>query len=405
MGSMAEPTHLSQFERWRQYCITSTTAKCERTTPQPSRSPWLVYLSRWRDRPLVMDNQTTIEGQLDRRTNNFDLLRLLAAWFVLFSHCYPLTGQPVADPFVRYIGIDTLGGIGVSIFFVLSGYLVTNSLERSSSVFSFTRKRVFRIFPALAVLTIYCAYWLGPVVTTLPLETYLKHPQTVAYLWNVSAWKIQYALPGVFATNPVPVAVNGSLWSLPYEISCYLALTTLWLLRLPRRAAVTGAVMILGLLLYARPPMPPATAFDKFWGVDYYTVKLGLFFAIGAWFNIWRTVVKPSLWLGALLIGISVAMKHSNAQTAVFVFGFSIFVLALGSTPGLLPKLPEKMGDWSYGLYLYGFPVQQVLAMFGLASAGLAVFAIASTAISLACAGLSWFMVEKPALAIGRSNR
>ena len=63
------------------------------------------------------------------------------------------------------------------------------------------------------------------------------------------------------------------------------------------------------------------------------------------------------------------------------------------------------MGDWSYGLYLYGFPVQQVLAMFGLASAGVAVFAMASTTIGLACAGLSWFLVEKPALAIGKSNR
>lgn len=352
-----------------------------------------------------MNNETRVLSQLDRRTNNFDLLRLVAAWFVLFSHCYPLSGQPVADPFVRHTGIDTLGGIGVSIFFVLSGYLVTNSLERSSSVFSFARKRAFRIFPALAVLTIYCAYWLGPVLTTLPLETYLKHPQTAAYLWNISAWEIRYGLPGVFTTNPLPAVINGSLWSLPYEISCYLALTFLWLLRVPRRAAVTVVVLVLGFFLCTRPPMPPATVFDKYWGVDYYTVKLGLFFAIGAWFSLWRSTVRPSLWLGALLIGISVAMNHSNVQTAVFVFGFSVFVLALGSRPGLLPKLPEKMGDWSYGLYLYGFPVQQVLAMFGLASAGIAVFAMASTTIGLACAGLSWFLVEKPALAIGKSNR
>ncbi len=408
MGFLADLTYFSKLDRWSHHCNTSITSKLERIAPQPSISSWLVNLSRWRrpmSGPLVMNNQTTMEGQLDRRTNNFDLLRLLAAWFVLFSHCYPLSGQPVADPFVRHTGIDTLGGIGVSIFFVLSGYLVTNSLERSSSVYSFARKRAFRIFPALAVLTVYCAFWLGPIITTLPLETYLKHPHTFAYLWNISAWKIQYALPGVFATNPVPVAVNGSLWSLPYEISCYLALTTLWLLRIPRRAAVTGAVMILSYLLYARPPMPPATAFDKYWGVDYYTVKLGLFFAIGAWFSLWRAKVKPSLWLGAALVGVSLAMNHSHEQTAVFVFGFSVFVLALGSTPGLLPKLPEKMGDWSYGLYLYGFPVQQVLAMFGLASAGVAAFAIASTAISLVCAGLSWFLVEKPALAIGRSNR
>jgi hypothetical protein len=143
MGFLADLTYFSKLDRWSHHCNTSITSKLERTAPQPSISSWLVNLSRWRrpmSGPLVMNNQTTMEGQLDRRTNNFDLLRLLAAWFVLFSHCYPLTGQPVLDPFARYTGIDTLGGIGVSIFFVLSGYLVTNSLERSSSVFSFARK-------------------------------------------------------------------------------------------------------------------------------------------------------------------------------------------------------------------------------------------------------------------------
>jgi peptidoglycan/LPS O-acetylase OafA/YrhL len=351
----------------------------------------------------VGQEQTTMESELDRRTNNFDLLRLVAAWFVLFSHCYPLTGQPVLDPFARYTGIDTLGGIGVSIFFVLSGYLVTISLERSSSVFSFAKKRVFRIFPALAVVTVYCAYWLGPVLTNLPLETYLKHPQTVAYLWNVSAWKIQYALPGVFATNPLPGVVNGSLWSLPYEINCYLALTALWVLPIPRRVAVTGAVIVLGFILYSMPPIPPANSHEKYLSLN--AVKLGLFFFVGAWFGMWRTKVRPTLWLGAMLVGVSLAISPSNVQTVVFVFGFAVFVLALGGRQGLLPRLPEKMGDWSYGLFLYGFPVQQVLAMFGLANAGIAVFAMASTAISLAFAGLSWFWVEKPALALGRSGR
>jgi peptidoglycan/LPS O-acetylase OafA/YrhL len=119
----------------------------------------------------------------------------------------------------------------------------------------------------------------------------------------------------------------------------------------------------------------------------------------------WRTKVRPTLWLGAILVGVSLAISPSNVQTVVFVFGFAVFVLALGGRQGLLPRLPEKMGDWSYGLFLYGFPVQQVLAMFGLANAGIAVFAMASTAISLAFAGLSWFWVEKPALALGRSGR
>jgi hypothetical protein len=105
MGFLADLTYFSKLDRWSHHCNTSITSKLERTAPQPSISSWLVNLSRWRrpmSGPLVMNNQTTMEGQLDRRTNNFDLLRLLAAWFVLFSHCYPLTGQPVLDPFARH---------------------------------------------------------------------------------------------------------------------------------------------------------------------------------------------------------------------------------------------------------------------------------------------------------------
>lgn len=80
---------------------------------------------------------TTPAHNLDRRSNNFDALRLLAAWLVLFSHCYPISGQKVADPFNRIVGLDTFGGVGVAIFFVLSGYLVTLSWQRSPGDASF----------------------------------------------------------------------------------------------------------------------------------------------------------------------------------------------------------------------------------------------------------------------------
>ena len=83
-----------------------------------------------------------------KHDNNFDVLRLFAAWLVLFSHSYPLSGQPFADPFSRYVGLDTAGGVGVSIVFLLSGYLVAHWWQRSSSVASFVWKRVRRIYPA-----------------------------------------------------------------------------------------------------------------------------------------------------------------------------------------------------------------------------------------------------------------
>jgi peptidoglycan/LPS O-acetylase OafA/YrhL len=84
---------------------------------------------------------------LNRNDNRFDILRLLAAWLVLFSHCYPLGGRGNSDPLMSTLGGDSLGGVGVAMFFVLSGYLVTVSLERSPNLFTFARRRALRIYP------------------------------------------------------------------------------------------------------------------------------------------------------------------------------------------------------------------------------------------------------------------
>lgn len=341
----------------------------------------------------------------DRRSNNFDLLRLIAAWLVLFSHSYPLSGNPQADPFARTIGIDTLGGLGVAIFFVISGYLVTQSRARSRSIGEFVVKRSLRIFPALIALTVLSALVLGPTLTTLPLAEYLRHEQTYQYLKTASAWSIHYSLPGVFANNPAGSAINGSLWSLPYEIRCYLALIVLWFVPLPKRWFALAVAITLFALLCARPTVPPALPFDKFLGTDFYTVKLGLYFSMGAAFYLWKDIVRPSFWLGAVFIASALWLAHSNLQAALFVIGFATITLALGVGFTGIPKLPDKMGDWSYGLYLYGFPVQQTLAFMGLNSAGIVAYTAACTIVSLLLAGLSWFLVEKPVVEWWRKSR
>jgi peptidoglycan/LPS O-acetylase OafA/YrhL len=332
----------------------------------------------------------------DRRHNSFDLLRLIAAWLVLFSHSYPLSGSPLADPFARTVGIDTLGGLGVAIFFVISGYLVTQSRERSHSISEFALKRSLRIFPALIVVTLLSAFVLGPMLTTLPLAEYLRHEQTYNYLKNATAWSIHFALPGVFVGNPAGIPINGSLWSLPYEIRCYIALVILWFLPLSKRWLALVLVVTLLILLCIRPAVPPATPFDKFLGADFYTIKLGLYFSGGAVFYLWQDRMRPSLWLGIALITCALLMQFSNLQTALFAVGFASTTLALGIGFSWLPKLPEKMGDWSYGLYLYGFPVQQTLSYLGLNSTGIVAYTLLCTIASLLLAGLSWFLIEKP---------
>lgn len=332
-----------------------------------------------------------------RHDNNFDILRLFAAWLVLFSHCYPLAGTGQPDPFARWVGVDTLGGVGVAIFFVLSGYLVTESWVRAPAVSTFVWRRVRRIYPALTVCVFVCAFLLGPLVTDLDIGAYLRHPQTYLYLETASAWWINYALPGVFTGNPVSNVINGSLWSLTYEINCYLVLLVVGLLPLAIRFKVLLAAIALLVLVLSRPENLVASPFAQHFGFDYYHGKLGLMFAIGAVFSTWRERLSPKWWHGGLGMLLLLALPESSIKTAAYALSMSIMTLGLATHSTWRLALPERIGDWSYGFYLYGFPIQQLLAFHGVhKSAGLAGYVAVCTVCTMAAAAASWYVVERP---------
>jgi peptidoglycan/LPS O-acetylase OafA/YrhL len=342
---------------------------------------------------------------MDRRANNFDALRLLAAWLVLFSHCYPIVGATRQDPFASAFGIDTLGGIGLTIFFTLSGYLVTSSFQRAQSLGDFLWRRIRRIYPALVACVLICAFLLGPLVTALSRDQYFSHALFSQYLWTLTAWDIRFALPGVFESLPVRSTVNGSLWSLPYEIACYLGVIAVGVLPGPHKwkaCAVTAALLTLFVL---RPTSPPFPALDQYAGTNFYTNKLTLQFAIGVWAAVSvRSRRFDSVAAGVAFVAllISLAMPHSAARIALFTIALPIVALATGLHASRLPKWPPHLGDWSYGLFLWGFPVQQLIMHSGYASAlGFPGFIFVSTFISLAMAASSWFIVERRANLIG----
>lgn len=331
-----------------------------------------------------------------RDDNRFDVLRLFAAWLVLFSHCFPLGGRPNQEPLASTVGIDTLGGIGVSIFFVLSGYLVAQSIERSRNLRAFAKRRALRIYPALVVVCLLCVLVLGPAMTTLSLANYFNDSGTWFYLRTASAWTIKYPLPGVFAMNPMPDAVNGSLWSLPNEIRCYIVLALASLIPVALRYKVVVALLALACLMQLRDP---EAIFDKVAGLNFFMHKLGFLFALGVFWAAWAPKFLPRLWVGVPCIAFALLVPMPKmAQLILFQFGLGTTVLWLALYGKWLPRIPPRMGDWSYGVYLYAFPVQQVLAHFHLHEITFAGYILASTAITFFLAGLSWHLVEKPAL-------
>ena len=344
------------------------------------------------------DRDVATVGSKNRENNRFDILRLLAAWLVLFTHCYALGGRPQNEPLASTWGIDSLGGVGVSIFFVLSGYLVTMSVERSPNLIEFFRRRALRIYPALIVICLLSVLALGPQLTTLSLTDYWANSITWDYLKNATAFLIQYPLPGVFTDNPAPSAINGSLWSLPYELTCYAALALLSLVPGAMRAKALIALISIAGLILLRPTVPPANPFTNFFGLDYYHTKLGLMFALGAVFACWRDHLRVLLWPSLILLFVSYYTTHSSMQLLLFLLGLGVLTLWLALYARWLPRVPSRIGDWSYGAYLYGFPVQQLLAHYKLHEVSFAGYVIVSTFVTFTLAGLSWHLVVKQAL-------
>ena len=332
-----------------------------------------------------------------RRGNNFDFLRQLAAFFVIYGHSLALLG--VAPPVFWDMNISTFG---VAIFFVLSGYLVTQSWRRDPRLLPFLSKRSLRIFPALLVCVTLTAVVLGPLMTSLPLLDYFGDPAFRRYFYNFLL-HIHYFLPAVFADNPWPNAVNGSLWSLPVEFFCYLAvlgLAAAGAMRRPFRLAAATAVAAIGGLVLIH-------AYDGPQIVVYATdlrsaMQIIPYFLVGA-----IVAAAPGLPLRRdAALGVAFALtaaEHllpSVAFQAVGYLGIPYVVLACGTaaTPGLARA--GRWGDVSYGMYLYAFPVQQALIAVTQAAIPPAALIIATTAVSVTLAWASWHLVEKPCLSL-----
>lgn len=297
---------------------------------------------------------------------------------VIHHHVYPLSGRAAPTFFAT-----DYGALGVGIFFVISGYLVSGSLARSATIGDYIKKRLLRIEPGLIVALLVTALALGATVTTLPLGDYLTSPQVWLYVArNALLYPVDYALPGVFAANPFPAVVNGSLWTLRLEFSCYLALAALSAVKLLRPRVVTALTLAAAVGLVAlRLVWPPEAGWLRLADVS---VLNGYLFLGGVWLHLHGKALP--WWAPA--IGIALL------ATPLWALGLPAVVLGLGRMTA--PKLPA---DLSYGLYIYAFPLQQVLAMNGMLSLW------TSMAATLPFAAASWFLIEKPALRLKPPSR
>ncbi|MBX2847020.1 MAG: acyltransferase [Acidiferrobacterales bacterium] len=333
------------------------------------------------------------------RDNNFNLIRILAALAVLISHSYVIvTGEPSNEPLKEILGVS-LGSISVDIFFACSGFLVTASFVNSTSIIKFARARVLRIFPAVFVMTIVTTILVGLKVSTEQSSDFFSNAQAFKYVIKNTTlfFGVEYRLPATFMENPYPGIVNGSLWSLPHEVRCYLALALIYWFSLRflsasqiRRLFFSTSLLVLSLdsiskyLLISIP--------------HHHFVHLFGVFLLGASLYFYRIHEQSSL---AKLAFASVFLFPLLSYFNVFVYFYGFLVplvaLAMAYAPAHILRGYNRIGDYSYGIYIYAFPIQQFL-IHAYPSLNVQKLSLWAVVLSLFAAGISWHFVEKPAL-------
>jgi peptidoglycan/LPS O-acetylase OafA/YrhL len=332
------------------------------------------------------------------RKNNFDLIRLVCALFVVFCHSYRI-GFDEDDP-LQYISNDSLSFsyLGVSSFFVISGYLITQSFVSDKKPMHFFVKRCLRIFPGLAVCLVFSVFLAGPVVTDLPIGEYFGQPDTYTYFLNITLFKQQAYLPGVFGGN----VVNGSLWTLPYEFYFYFIILILGVLGMLHRYILASVfILMMGILIKLGPNIEWYEY--SHWIVGFQIISTFfvflMYFLSGSLYYLFFQGKSIPWWISLLCVLFFYVTRDTHLSNAGSVLLIPSLVFAIAFIPGKLNSF-GKRGDFSYGVYIYGWPVQATLAaLIGSFGHPLLFFAISATAV-LIPAYLSWTYIEKPALSL-----
>ena len=340
------------------------------------------------------------------RDNNFTLIRIVAALIVLVDHSFALVmGTADARPFRISSHLD-LSFLAVDVFFVTSGFLVTRSLLTRQDALEFVWARALRVYPALLVMQFLVVFGLGLHLTTLPWKSYVMSIQTLTY-WvkgSTLVTGLVTMLPGVFEHNPFNNSVNTSLWTLPYEIGMYAILAGIWTILsalLQRRvrafkmtivSCAAGATLFL--LLSQAYLMP-----------DWQFLRLLVMFLSGAamYAAQARMVLSRGVFWPLLVIVPLMSMLGEPVLFGAYVLALPYLVLYLAYIPSGFVRQYNQLGDYSYGVYIYAWPVQQAIISL-VPGVSIWEMVLISASMSVALAALSWHLIEQHALRLKRRS-
>ncbi|AZE77576.1 acyltransferase family protein [Pseudomonas synxantha] len=334
---------------------------------------------------------------LKTRDNNFNFIRIVAALFVLVSHAYPLSrGATEVEPLVAQLGIS-LGGLGVFTFFCISGFFISMSYDRSSTWVDFVVARFLRLYPALLVVLVLSAFLIGPIFTVMNLHDYFSSSEVYSYVMgNLKLKDISFQLPGLFQDNPYP-GINGSLWTLYYEVLLYVLVLVLGVVGFLKGILRLSVFFVLYFLFYF--------TFKFLLGEGYIDpgfklrmwVQWGFAFVVGMAFYAYRVDIRLDYRIAGTCWLISLLLYKSPIFVEVFVIAWSYSVFCIAFNTQSFARQYNKLGDYSYGLYIYAFPVQEILAHLWRGISPMAMIFVALP-LALVPAMLSWHFIEYPCI-------
>ena len=328
----------------------------------------------------------------------------MAAILVILSHSKAFIGDTELDLLAKLtLGTYSFSHLGVATFFIISGYLITQSSQNSTNWKSYIWKRFLRLIPGLIVVLLLCAFVLGPIVTTKSLSDYFRNKETYQFLFSTFLYVQNYSLPGVFTNNPVPT-VNGSLWTLAYEFTLYIAVLFCFLTSFFKNRHL---LLILWIVFF----LFRAYLGEKYFWYSYaspYTLNLNMmylfewsfYFLSGMLVFLFRDFKIVKFRFLLLLISLHVLFILLGQRELLYLSNYIFvpyLVFFLSFIPGKLNAI-GKYGDYSYGIYIYAFPIQQLLVQILGTNVSLSLFIIISIVTTFPFAFLSWHLIEKQAL-------
>lgn len=329
------------------------------------------------------------------RPAGFDYLRIGLSLAVFFVHVVGTTyGQAAADAFWSS-GFKPFVTAILPMFFALSGFLVAGSMERCASVVKFLGLRAIRIYPALVVEVLLSALIIGPLVTTVSFQTYFTDPVFWRYLVNVTG-HISFYLPGVFAENPVPHYVNRQLWTVPYELQCYIALGTMMVIGAKHHRIILPVGALLLLVAHGAPMLlNRGILFDGDNAISGQLLVISFLFGVTLF--LYRDRIPFARWFFLAMTALSIFSLSGLVQGTTFLAPLPVAYVT--AYLGLLnpPRVSVlRHADYSYGIFLYGAIVQQTVMNFSMFREWYWNIGVALP-LTIFIAVLSWHLVEKPA--------